>query len=120
MTRAHGAGRITLVGTVPGRDLASRLMRWLVPVTSAGWDDLPPSVTVSTSTRPDARRLHVLHNWSWEPVDVAVPAALDVLAAPRGDALADPPPTPAAGAVRLEGGDVVRLGAWDVLVALGI
>ena len=40
-TRAYGAGRITVVGTVPGLDLAAALARWLVPTPLAGWADLP-------------------------------------------------------------------------------
>jgi beta-galactosidase len=65
-TRPVGAGRITVVGTVPDQDLAAGLARWLVPHAMGGWttDD---SVTVSTSTDTSAAtRLHVLHNWSWD------------------------------------------------------
>ena len=47
-TKAAGAGRITVVGTVPDQELAESLARWLVPEPVAGWQ-LPASVTVSTS-----------------------------------------------------------------------
>ncbi len=75
-TKAAGAGRITVVGTVPDQELAESLARWLVPEPAAGWQ-LPASVTVSTSTTPAsrARRLHVLHNWSWDPQTVSAPAS---------------------------------------------
>ncbi|MFF4378510.1 beta-galactosidase [Kitasatospora sp. NPDC001547] len=99
-TRAHGAGRVTCVGTVPGRGLARALAGWLVPAPVGGWRDLPESVTATTGTSPDGRRVHVVHNWSWRPVEVAAPVGLsDVL----GDAS-----VPAGGSV--------PLGAWDVRV----
>jgi hypothetical protein len=56
-------------------------MRWLVPEPVSGWPDLPPSVTVTTATAPDGRRLHIVHNWSFTPVQVCVPGDLrDLLA----------------------------------------
>ncbi|MBO9553486.1 beta-galactosidase [Cellulomonas sp.] len=116
-TRAHGSGRVTVVGTVPGLDLARSLASWLVPVPLAGWEDLPPSVTVHTSTRPDGSRVHVLHNWSWEAAAVTVPVDLSVLVAPRGDRPADPPPADAPGGP-VSAGDTLTLGSWDVLVAV--
>jgi len=116
-TRSHGDGRITVVGTVPGLDLARSLAGWLVPAPLAGWADLPPSVTVHTSTRPDGSRVHVLHNWSWEAATVTAPVDLDVLVAPRGSAPADPPPADTPGGVLAAGGSTT-LGSWDVLVAV--
>jgi beta-galactosidase len=107
---------VTVVGTVPGPSFARSLSRWLVPQPLAGWADLPPSVTVHTSTRPDGSRVHVLHNWSWEPVDVVAPVDLDVLVTARGDRPADPPPADAPGDP-LDAGTTVHLGPWDVLVA---
>ncbi|KJK42897.1 beta-galactosidase [Lentzea aerocolonigenes] len=99
-TRAHGKGRVTCVGTVPGRDLARVLAEWLAPQPRSGWRDLPPSVTASTGTSADGRRVHVLHNWSWEPVHANAPVELtDVLAG---------------GSV--PGGAELRLGAWGVRV----
>lgn len=99
-TRAHGAGRVTCVGTVPGRDLARSLAAWMAPDPRGGWRDLPESVTVTTGTSPDGRHVHVVHNWSWEPARVPSPVNLsDVLS---GDAV------PA--------GAEVDLGPWDVRV----
>ncbi|MFG2460062.1 beta-galactosidase [Streptomyces sp. NPDC048523] len=99
-TRGHGAGRVTTVGTVPSRDLARALAEWLVPAASSGWRDLPASVTATTGTSPDGRRVHIVHNWSWEPVRVPAPADLS-------DALTDTP---------LSTGTALDLGAWDVRV----
>jgi beta-galactosidase len=99
-TRRHGQGRITYVGTVPGRGLAQALTAWLAPNPSSGWHDLPDSATATTGTSPDGRRVHVIHNWSWNPVHVTAPTALiDVL---------DGSSVPA--------GDALDLGAWDVRV----
>ncbi len=98
-TRAHGEGRITSVGTVPGRDLARALARWLA---RAG-ERLARSARHrhgGDRHRPDGRRVHVVHNWSWQPARVQAPVELtDVLS---GDAV------PARGEL--------ELGAWDVRV----
>ena len=81
--------------TSPGRS-----PQWLAPAAERGWRDLPASVTATTGTAPDGRRVHVVHNWSWDPAHVTAPVALsDVLdgtAAPAGTALG--------------------LGAWDVRI----
>jgi beta-galactosidase len=80
-TRAHGAGRITHVGTVPNPDLARALCAWLAPDPTSGWRDLPDSVTATTATARDGRRVHVVHNWAWDRVSVTAPTNLrDVLA----------------------------------------
>jgi beta-galactosidase len=57
-----------------------------------------PSVTASSATARDGRRVRFLHNWSWEEVSVPVPTALR-------DALS--------GTVHA---DAVPLGPWDVKV----
>lgn len=99
-TRAHGAGRVTCVGTVPGRSLARALATWLAPNPVGGWRDLPASVTAATGTAPDGRRVHVVHNWSWTTVRVESPAEL-------ADALKG---------TTVPLGASVRLGPWDVRV----
>jgi beta-galactosidase len=99
-TRRHGEGRVTCVGTVPDRTLARGLAQWLAPSARHGWQDLPDTVTATTGTASDGRRLHIVHNWSWEPARVVAPVDLtDVL----NDA-----PVPA--------GTGLELGAWDVRV----
>ncbi|MET7451629.1 beta-galactosidase [Streptomyces sp. NPDC005574] len=99
-TRRHGAGRVTCVGTVPGRDLARALAQWLAPAACGAWQDLPESVTATTGTSPDGRRVHIVHNWSWEPRRASVPVDLsDVL-----DGASVPAGTP------------LELGPWDVRV----
>ncbi|MGW0580763.1 beta-galactosidase [Streptomyces sp. NPDC002920] len=99
-TRSHGAGRVTTVGTVPGRDLARALAAWMAPASRNAWRDLPESVTATTGTSPDGRRVHIVHNWSWEPKSVPAPVdlsdALDSASVPAGAAL--------------------DLGPWDVRV----
>ncbi|WP_141207036.1 beta-galactosidase [Streptomyces griseorubiginosus] len=99
-TRAHGAGRVTTVGTAPGRELARALAAWLAPTARHAWQDLPASVTATTGTSPDGRRVHIVHNWSWESARASVPVdlsdVLDGTSVPAGTALA--------------------LGPWDVRV----
>lgn len=94
-TRAHGDGRITYVGTVPNGPLAVALFRWIAPTT---WTDLPSSVTVTSATAADGRRLRFVHNWSWDSQSIDIPAKLY-------DVLAD-------GTVS----DKLDLGPWDVRV----
>jgi beta-galactosidase len=99
-TRAVGLGRITVVGTVPDQPLAECIVRWLAPQPVGGWA-LPASVTASTSTSAGADgRIHVLHNWSWDPQAAAAPRPLrDLLTGEAVDA-----------------GSPVHLGPWDVRV----
>ena len=102
-TKPAGAGRITVIGTVPDQDLAAGLVRWLVPDAVDGWttDD---SVTVSTSTDASAAtRLHVLHNWSWD----------EATASPSG------PVTDIPGGERRPPGKKITLRAWDVRLFRG-
>ncbi|BDZ41797.1 hypothetical protein GCM10025865_10960 [Paraoerskovia sediminicola] len=116
-TRVHGAGRVTTVGTVPGVDLARAVVGWAAPAPLAGWQDLPASVTVSTSTTADGRRVHVVHNWSWDRVEVTAPAGLELVVRPGHGDTSGADDVPAAGA-SVSAGERVALGAWDVLVAV--
>jgi beta-galactosidase len=63
----HGAGRITVVGTVPSRALAVDLMRWAVqsPIADALAPDRNLPVTVTSGTLPNGRRAWFVFNWSW-------------------------------------------------------
>jgi beta-galactosidase len=103
-TRRHGAGRVTYVGTIPGRSLARALAAWLAPDPVAGWADLPGSVTATTGTASGGRRVHILHNWNWEPIEIAAPRSL-------ADALTGVP---------VHAGSFLRLGAWDVRVLVDV
>ncbi|MGR6918573.1 beta-galactosidase [[Actinomadura] parvosata] len=99
-TRAHGAGRITYVGTLPNPAFGAALFRWLAP-DPGPWHPAPsPSVTSTGATARDGRRLRFLHNWSWEETAVPVPVAVrDVLDGTEHAA-----------------GTELRLGPWDVRV----
>ena len=97
-TRPVGAGRVTVVGTVPDQELAAALARWLAPSPVGGWTT-DASVTVASSSTP-AGRLHVVHNWGWGPA-AAVPAT-DVTDLLTGDGYAP--------------GETVPLGPWDVRI----
>ncbi|MER5213844.1 Beta-galactosidase C-terminal domain [Streptomyces sp. NPDC002838] len=95
-THRHGTGRITYVGTVPDPAFARALLEWAAPADT--WRPAHPSVTSTTATAREGRRVRFLHNWSWEPVTVPVPAAVR-------DVLSD-----------ATYADEVPLGAWDVKV----
>ncbi|WP_329054292.1 beta-galactosidase [Streptomyces violaceus] len=95
-THCHGAGRITYVGTVPDPVFARALFDRYAP--DSAWRPAHPSVTVTSATARDGRRVRFLHNWSWDEVSVPVPAAVrDVLS-------------------ETVHGDTVPLGPWDVKV----
>ncbi|HEY0475370.1 MAG TPA: beta-galactosidase trimerization domain-containing protein, partial [Kribbella sp.] len=98
-TKPAGAGRITLVGTVPDQVLAAELARWLVAEPIGGWttDD---SVTVSTNTDEDGRRLHTLHNWNWAEASASVSVKVTDLIS--GETHAP--------------GERLSLGPWDVRI----
>ncbi|MFI7018567.1 beta-galactosidase [Streptomyces sp. NPDC050164] len=95
-THRHGAGRITYVGTVPDAVFARALFDRYAP--EDAWRPTHPSVTATSATARDGRRVRFLHNWSWEEVSVPVPTALRDVLSETGY------------------GDLVPLGPWDVKV----
>lgn len=99
-TRAHEAGRVTIVGTVPGQELAAALAAWLAPSPVGRIGDASASVTVSSSTGADGNRLLIVHNWAWEGAAVAVNDDYQDLL--TGD--------------RVSAGASLELGPWDVRV----
>ncbi|MEJ5867032.1 beta-galactosidase [Pseudokineococcus sp. 5B2Z-1] len=105
VTHRHGAGRVTTVGTVPDAATGAALLDWCAGLDGAApredrrWGG-GPSVTVMSATAADGRRVHVVHNWSWDPARAHLPAAAtDVLG---GQALAEDA--------------ALELGPWDVRV----
>ncbi|MFG2793424.1 beta-galactosidase [Streptomyces sp. NPDC048419] len=95
-THPHGDGRITYVGTIPDPTFARALLNWTAP--NGAWHAPHPSVTSTTATSRDGRRVRFLHNWSWETVSVPLPE-------PVRDVLSE--------AVHE---DTVTLGPWDVKI----
>ena len=81
VSNEYGQGRITTVGTLPNPALAADLVRWLISGPDPMWGPLPPSVTVHSATNADGERIHVIHNWSWTPAQLALPREMtDILA----------------------------------------
>ncbi len=75
-TRRVGAGRITYVGTLPGLDTATALLRWAVPAASAdGWIS-DPTVTVTSGTSAFGR-VWFVSNWGPDAAATTTPAELD-------------------------------------------
>ncbi len=99
-TRAQGAGRVTVVGTVPDPVLAQALFEFLVPNPTHGWGEVPPSVTVMTARTRDGQRLHVVHNWSWAATEVTAPCDLRSVVGDDSYTV----------------GERFELGSWDVRV----
>ena len=62
-SREHGAGRVTYVGTLPDVALATSILRWAVPITSASEWQSDASVTV-TSGSSNGERVWFISNWS--------------------------------------------------------
>ena len=100
ISHAHGAGRVTYVGTLPDDGTIAALARWVVPEpANRDWGGLPAPVTVTGATAADGGRVHFVHNWSWVDGRVAAPTRL----------------TDLDGRVTLAGG-WLELGPWDVRV----
>jgi len=76
-TKAVGAGRITVVGTVPNQAMAESLLRWAAGSgPAAAWSPTSDSVTVTRAVAADGRRLAFVHNWSWEAAQVTAPVTV--------------------------------------------
>jgi beta-galactosidase len=92
---------VTYVGTLPDRELAVALARWLRPNPDV-FADRPKTVTVTSGRAPEGEIVRFVANWSWEQARLALPVAMtDVL---TGTDLAF--------------GEQLLLGAWDVRVLL--
>jgi beta-galactosidase len=99
-SNAHGRGRVTCLGTVPGPSLAKAVFDWIGSTRPRVWLDLPPTVTATSGVGASGQRVHFVHNWSWESTDVVLPlAARDLL---QGTDLPE--------------GAALPLGPWDVRV----
>ncbi|MGO4533414.1 beta-galactosidase [Leifsonia sp. 2MCAF36] len=72
-TSPFGDGRVTYVGTVPNRELARSIARWLVPETASSQWRAESPVTVSTGRTGD-RVVTFVHNWSGMSHTVTIPA----------------------------------------------
>jgi len=98
-THRFGAGRITVVGTVPSPELAAHIAGWIAPRAIAselvGSASLP--VTVSSGTLPDGGRAWFVFNWGWSRQDVT-------LSAPVTDLVTGGP---------LEAGTALSLDGWS-------
>jgi beta-galactosidase len=64
-SREHGVGRVTYVGTLPDLALATSILRWAVPNTSASEWRTDASVTVTSGTNQGGR-VWFISNWSPE------------------------------------------------------
>ena len=71
-SRAHGAGRVTYVGTLPDLALATSLLRWAVPSTIASEWRTDATVTITSGTS-DGQRVWFISNWSPEPATAYPP-----------------------------------------------
>lgn len=98
---AHGAGRVTTVGTVPDDAFARALLTWLVPAEDDPWRAAAVQpVTVLSATSGTGARLRFVHAWSWQPTTLAAPVAV----------------TDALTGTRIAAGAAIELAAWDVRV----
>ena len=81
-TRRHGQGRVTYIGTIPNRELAVSIGRWLTPETATAVWRATRSVTVTTG-RSSNRRVVFVSNWSAETASVTAPSSVRNLADDR-------------------------------------
>lgn len=95
-----GEGRITVVGSVPDREFATSLARWLMPEDEDAWRAACTDSVRVTSADSATGSLRFVHHWSWGDADLRLPQAVtDVL---TGESLAQ--------------GQSLRLGPWDIRV----
>jgi beta-galactosidase len=99
VSNEYGQGRITTVGTLPNPALAADLVRWFISGPDPMWGPLPASVTVHSATNADGERIHVIHNWSWTPAQLALPREMTDILAEGETSIRD-----------------LELGPWDVRV----
>jgi beta-galactosidase len=79
-TRASGAGRVTVVGTVPNPVMAEAVFRGALPDLDVSWRGASGTVTATSATARDGSTVRFLTNWSFEVAAVTLPAAVrDVL-----------------------------------------
>jgi len=75
VTRAHGSGRVTYVGTLPNPSLGEALATWVMDqagVTSL-CTGMPTAVRVTRAQAKSGERLWFVTNWSWESHRVTLP-----------------------------------------------
>ena len=103
-TNAHGAGRVTYVGTIPDRELSAALARWIATTSLPfdPWRDATSGTVTHTAAVTSAGTVHVVHNWSWDPSEFSPPEDCTVLVTGEG----------------LQSNQPITLGQWDVRVLL--
>ena len=104
-TNAHGAGRITCVGTVPNTDLATDLMQYLAPrpIAHEWLTDAPTGLKVASGTTPDGTRTWFLSNWTAQALTVVAPH--NITDRVTGDVTRE--------------GNKISLGPWACVVLVG-
>lgn len=98
-TRTAGAGRVTVVGTVPDRELARFIGEHALSSVRSPLATPVDGVTVASGATP-THRYSFLFNWGWEPKDAQLAGAM----------------TDAVSGEVLASGSTLHLGAWDVRV----
>ncbi len=94
-----GAGRVTVVGTVPDRELARRIGETVIGTPRSLFHAKPDSVTAASGSTGE-HRFWFVFNWGWEAQEV-------LLAGDAADAVTGE---------MLRAGDPLPLDAWDVRV----
>ncbi|QAV71548.1 beta-galactosidase [Salinibacterium sp. UTAS2018] len=107
MTSAQsGAGRVTVVGTVPNAVLGKDLGRWFSPTPiSSVWSDLGVGVNVSSGINDAGERVWFVHNWTPEVANATTPADGPLRDLIGGDSIAE--------------SSVLILEPWSVRILVG-
>lgn len=96
----HGAGSITVVGTIPDRSLATGILEHVLPDRAPSPVDAEADAVTITSGTAGGARFWFIFNWGWSAQRIS-------LAEQVQDALTG---------ASLEAGTVLELGPWDVRV----
>lgn len=104
-TNAHGAGRISVVGTLPTRELAAAIVAEALETTVA--DELIPDralpLTVASGRTQSGRRIWFVANWSWSETPATILQAV----------------TDATDGTAHEADSSITLPAWSTVVLIG-
>lgn len=76
-TSSAGKGHVTMIGTVPNKELAASIFDYLL--SKDRWTANYETVTHSSAVNEIGERLHFLFNWNWEPVTVTLPESCTAL-----------------------------------------
>ncbi|SYW12781.1 putative beta-galactosidase [Oenococcus oeni] len=66
-----GSGRVTIVGTIPNKELAASIFDYVLP--GEKWISGHDTVSHSSAVNGNGDHIHFLFNWNWTPIKLELP-----------------------------------------------